>query len=352
MFLSDTPATQKMLRPVSFGTILFLFIFVTVLFNLLFEKSVGVSVSTTRQPLPKEEEKTEPTSRDDASSQKPTISIDYARSHSQQFEEQTVISEFFLREGKVLTKGTFIEIGALDGNWLSNTWLLENDLSWSGLLIEACPTNFAALTRNRPGSILSDKAVCNPVPPSKTVPFSANCGPSSGVMDTDIGDDFIRNVRSGESEMKIDVPCDTMSNVIAEAGLKHVDLFSIDVEGSEAKLVSSIDFSKVSIHVIVIEMDHCSVEDREVVATELSRAGFTSVGFVMGDEIWVNENNAANSFGVYAPAEERTHSAPAVRILPCTELGQPEENWLSTRDENGETTSFKPYASRLVKCAQ
>ena len=118
-----------LIRPVSFGTVLFLFITVTLLLNRPFDESAGVSVRTKR-PLPKKEEKTEPTSSDDASSEEPTISIDYARSHSQQLEEQTVISEFFFREGKVLTKGTFIEIGALDGNWLSNTWLLENDLSW------------------------------------------------------------------------------------------------------------------------------------------------------------------------------------------------------------------------------
>ena len=145
--------------------------------------------------------------------------------------------------------------------------------------------------------------------------------------------------------------CDTRWR-ITESGLEHVDLFSIDVEGSDAKLVSSIDFEKVSIHVIVIEMDHSSEEDREVVATELTGAGFTSVGFVMGDEIWINKKSAANSVGVYVPAEEHAHVAPAVRILPCKELGQRADKWLSTRDENGQTTNFKQYASRLVNCAQ
>jgi FkbM family methyltransferase len=344
-----TPCDSEMVKRATISLVFFLFFLLISFFLVerLFVKGAGIVES---KPLSTQEEKSVPSSGD-ATSHEPTISIDYARSHSQQLEEQTVISEFFFREGKVLTKGTFIEIGALDGNSLSNTWLLEKDLSWSGLLVEGCPSNFEALTRNRPESILSDKAVCNPVPPSKTVSFSANCAPSSGVMDTEIGDDFIRNVRLGESEMNVDVPCDTMSNIIAEAGLKHVDFFSIDVEGSEAKLVSSIDFVKVSIHVIVIEMDHSSQEDREVVATELTGAGFMSVGFVMGDEIWVNEKNAANSVGVYVPAEERVHSTPTVRILPCRELGQREDSWLSTRDENGETSNFKPYASRLVKCA-
>merc|ERR1712216_722687 len=248
------------------------------------------------------------------------VFVDFSRSHSQQLEEQTVISEFFSLGGMVLTRGTFVEIGALDGDSLSNTWLLEKDLGWSGLLVEGCPDNFEALKRNRPGCMLSNKAVCNPVPPSKSLSFSVNCGPSSGVLDTQIGDDFIKNIRSGEAGKSVQVPCDTMSNIIHEAGLKHIDLFSIDVEGSEAKLVTSIDFTKVSIHVIVIEMDHSSNVDQEIVASELTKAGFTSAGFVMGDEIWVNEDNAAKTSGVYVQSSESVRQALPIRILPCRGL--------------------------------
>jgi len=41
--------------------------------------------------------------------------------------------------------GTFIEMGAVDGIFLSNTYSLEVDLDWSGLLIEASPKEFAKL---------------------------------------------------------------------------------------------------------------------------------------------------------------------------------------------------------------
>ncbi|KAK7022909.1 hypothetical protein SK128_016044 [Halocaridina rubra] len=42
-------------------------------------------------------------------------------------------------------KGTFVEIGAQDGLWLSNTWWLEATMGWRGLLVEGDPKNYANL---------------------------------------------------------------------------------------------------------------------------------------------------------------------------------------------------------------
>jgi hypothetical protein len=36
--------------------------------------------------------------------------------------------------------GFFVECGANDGQYLSNTWHLETRLNWTGLLVEANPT--------------------------------------------------------------------------------------------------------------------------------------------------------------------------------------------------------------------
>ncbi len=39
----------------------------------------------------------------------------------------------------------FVEVGAQDGLWLSNTWWLEAERDWRGLLIEADPHNYHRL---------------------------------------------------------------------------------------------------------------------------------------------------------------------------------------------------------------
>ncbi|XP_069947625.1 uncharacterized protein [Cherax quadricarinatus] len=45
--------------------------------------------------------------------------------------------------------GVFVEVGAQDGVWLSNTWWLEAARGWRGLLVEADPLNYHHL-RNSP----------------------------------------------------------------------------------------------------------------------------------------------------------------------------------------------------------
>ena len=44
--------------------------------------------------------------------------------------------------------GFFVEAGALDGEWLSNTLALEKR-GWTGLLVEADPRNYEALLKKK-----------------------------------------------------------------------------------------------------------------------------------------------------------------------------------------------------------
>lgn len=43
-------------------------------------------------------------------------------------------------------RGFFLEAGALDGEFISNTLYLERELGWTGLLVEADNTLYSALT--------------------------------------------------------------------------------------------------------------------------------------------------------------------------------------------------------------
>jgi hypothetical protein len=56
--------------------------------------------------------------------------------------------------------GYFVEAGAGDGLWISNTLLLERKYGWTGILIE--PTSaFTALQRNRPDCICDNSALAS-----------------------------------------------------------------------------------------------------------------------------------------------------------------------------------------------
>ena len=51
-------------------------------------------------------------------------------------------------------------MGALDGLLYSNTYALEKEANWRGVLIEANPTSFGSLKTNRPDNILVNAAIC------------------------------------------------------------------------------------------------------------------------------------------------------------------------------------------------
>ena len=56
--------------------------------------------------------------------------------------------------------GRFVEAGALDGLDISNTWMLERCFGWTGLLIEASPSNFAQLRRSGRSATMVHAALC------------------------------------------------------------------------------------------------------------------------------------------------------------------------------------------------
>jgi hypothetical protein len=56
--------------------------------------------------------------------------------------------------------GFFLEMGAMDGVSLSNTLWLHRAAGWRGLLVEACPEQYAALASQRRDSIAVHAAVC------------------------------------------------------------------------------------------------------------------------------------------------------------------------------------------------
>ena len=63
----------------------------------------------------------------------------------------------FIVEGKF--KKTFLEFGATDGVELSNTYMLENSLSWKGVLSEPSEQWHSALKKNRKNTKIITKCI-------------------------------------------------------------------------------------------------------------------------------------------------------------------------------------------------
>ena len=81
-------------------------------------------------------------------------------------EDEYVLDNFFSAGGKppYRTNGTFVELGAHNGLYTSNTAWFEAALGWRGVLIEASAKAFDELQRNRggPRNTLRNAVVCEP----------------------------------------------------------------------------------------------------------------------------------------------------------------------------------------------
>ena len=153
-------------------------------------------------------------------------------SRSQMLEDVRIYRRYFA--GK--RNGFFLEMGALDGLQFSNTLIYEQCFGWNGILIEAEPTNAAALKKNRPCAI--------------TVHAAGGNGGGTLHMTQSRG---VSRVVEGPGENTVEVPVRRMADIFAEWGITKIDFFSLDVEGSEFMVLESIDFDAVDISLLLVE---------------------------------------------------------------------------------------------------
>jgi len=163
--------------------------------------------------------------------------------------EDAVIIERFFRGGPLdLYNGTFVEMGALDGVVFSNTLLLEHCLGWNGLLIEAQPASAVRLYENRPCAMKYAGGAC--ARPQRH-------------MQMTLAEGTARVVASDSPLPHVTVPCAPLSELFSMHGLKRINFFSLDVEGSELNVLQTIDWDVVQIDVLMVETDFNARDKQE-----------------------------------------------------------------------------------------
>jgi FkbM family methyltransferase len=159
--------------------------------------------------------------------------------------------------------GFYLDIGANDGLFGSNTATLELEYGWSGICIEANPTLINTLATNRPNSTVVHQAVWNepgevqieiPVKFKKGIPGN-QLGRITGIGDLDQRNErFFKKYFERETELHT-VKSNTVTNIL-ESLLELptvVDYMSLDTEGAEMEALESIDFDKIDIRFMTVE---------------------------------------------------------------------------------------------------
>jgi FkbM family methyltransferase len=190
----------------------------------------------------------------------------YDRSTSQLAQDRFVLFALGERRGE----GFFVEFGAADGRDLSNTYLLEREFGWNGIVAEANPADQAALRRNRRCGV-SDHCVWSRS--GETVQFQVvdACPALSTIAEYQHSDQHDRSRAT-----TIEVPTITLNDLLEQhAAPRHIDYISIDTEGSELAILEAFDFAAYEVSVFTIE--HNFTPAREKIQRLMQQHGYVRV---------------------------------------------------------------------------
>jgi FkbM family methyltransferase len=180
--------------------------------------------------------------------------------------EDSIAAGFF----KYAKKGFFLEIGAMDGLRMSNTYYLEQ-LGWRGMCIEAHPKYAEMCIKNRPRSINIHAAVADKIRDSVDF-FAAPAGAASSINEKFAKKIFRKHHQNPKELVKTQVPMVTVDFVLKLHRIKKVDYVSVDVEGTEAAVMRGFSVEKYKPRLIILEQ--CFLVDSPKIIEYMKSRGY------------------------------------------------------------------------------
>lgn len=178
-------------------------------------------------------------------------------------------------------KGYFVEFGACDGKRASNTFLLETDYGWHGLLGEPARIWHKALVANRNSNI--DLRAVYKVSNVK-LDFIETHQPSLSTLLSVEQTDRHTSSRINKEIYLVDSV--SLLDLLREHHCpKHIDYLSIDTEGSEFEILQNFDFSEFSFTFVNVE--HNFTDSEKSVEMLLTSNGYLRVlREISGGDAW------------------------------------------------------------------
>lgn len=174
-----------------------------------------------------------------------------------------------LWETKNKRNGYFVEFGATDGVFLSNTYLLEKTMAWGGVVAEANPVFIPSLHKNRSCHV-SDKCVFSSSHAS--IAFLPTARPEFSRIASIVPDDG-HEQRGERLATEVCVQTISLNDLLIEARAPvDIDYMSVDTEGSELEILSAFDFDRWNVRLISVEHNHTSL--REALNELLTARGY------------------------------------------------------------------------------
>jgi FkbM family methyltransferase len=167
------------------------------------------------------------------------------KSKSQVRQDLFAISELDFKEN-----GFFVEIGAQDGVSGSNTYMLEKDFAWRGIVVEPSRTYETILQKNRKCKV-ENSAIWSVT--GATLQF-ADLGYSGlSSLKRIMGNGIHGKTRSGSDFQEYEVRTLSLFDLLQKHDApKIIDYISIDTEGSEYEIIENFDFGSYDVKVLTI----------------------------------------------------------------------------------------------------
>lgn len=151
--------------------------------------------------------------------------------------------------------GFFVEVGTGDGHLISNTYLLEKEYGWRGIVVEPNPVFLPALEKNRECMIATE---CILDVSGKPVTFECAIDPEySRIVSTDLHlrpADTRHTDRRMDEDKQLSLTTLSLNDLLSRHGLpEKIDFISIDVEGAEYHILSTFDFLRWHVGCFCIE---------------------------------------------------------------------------------------------------
>jgi FkbM family methyltransferase len=205
-----------------------------------------------------------------------------SKSNSQLRQDLFVLSQLNFK-----TNGYFVEFGATDGVGISNTYLLEKEFGWKGILAEPAKYWHNNLKSNRNAHIETN---CVWSESNSILSFNEVNDVEFSTIDvySDTGGDYHKQTRKfGKT---YNVKTISLNDLLLKYNApKNIDYLSIDTEGSEFEILNTFDFAAHRFNVITCE--HNFTPMREQILDLLTKNGYNRVYQEISqfDDWYINE---------------------------------------------------------------
>jgi FkbM family methyltransferase len=241
------------------------------------------------------------------------------RFHSRVKEDETIY-KLFLQPKLAPAKATnnnstsqysYVELGAFDGVKESNSRFFDDCLKWPGVLIEANPRMYDELLRQRqhahkfwlaPTCSMMDQSNrqnnVNNNDLNQTILFHDYRYTNAGVLGA--AKDFHGGHRTTP------VPCGSLTPIVQDILHGHVTFLSLDVEGSELMVLDQLDWSQLSIDILLIEIFNKHCRDvcpmRDEIRRRMEQNGYTRYqGLVKHSDVYVHVQSEFYNVSLHKP---------------------------------------------------